>query len=87
MNILYINKSDSRCGECGRPAKPTEDTHEWAGNIWLMEGPSFETKQGCGVRWTHLSSDYLDYDHLWDQVRALRPDLEFVGGITWRPGH
>lgn len=36
---------------------------------------------GCGAVFTQLSSHYSDFDHLYDRIREMRPDLEWIGGM------
>lgn len=67
---LFINKSDSFCGECGLPANPRELTHEKA---W------WDGAKGCGIRWTKVSSEYIGLSGLKERVQQMRPDLEWVG--------
>lgn len=72
MATLYINPSSSRCGKCNRNADPKETHHEMLGMVGT----------GCGAEFTSVSSDYSDFEGLYDRVRAMRPDLEFVSWLT-----
>lgn len=68
---LYINRSDSQCGACGRNADPYEKRHD---SIWAWAG----TLPGCHAEFTEVSSHYSDHDGLYDRIREMRPDLPFV---------
>ena len=67
MTVLFINRSDSRCGKCDRNADPVEKYHR----MGRMVG------EGCGVRFTSLSSHYSG-DGIERAARAMRPDLPWV---------
>lgn len=70
---LYINKSDSRCGACGKSADPYEESHisgDWYNDKRLM---------GCGVIFTSVASDYTHIGP--EDISAMRPDLPWVGEI------
>ena len=67
MTVLYINRSDSRCGKCDRNADPVEKYHR----MGRMVG------EGCGVRFTSLSSHYSG-DGIERAARAMRPDLPWI---------
>lgn len=62
--ILHINRSDSRCGACGKNADPAENAH----TMTTMHGV------GCGATYVAVSSNYFGME---DRVRAMRPDLPF----------
>lgn len=62
---LYVNRSDSRCGNCDRPATFRETTHA----TLLGYGPD-NGQPGCGVQWEFLDTDYMNLD-----VSHTRPDL------------
>lgn len=66
MATLLINISSSRCGACGKNADPNEDAH-------LNENMAGE---GCGAVYTGLASDYYGFE---DRLKAMRPDLPWVG--------
>lgn len=64
--VLVINRSDSRCGSCGKSALPDEITHDTS--------PGYgDRPPGCGALFTHVTSEY-GYDA---ELRAeeMRPDL------------
>ena len=67
MTTLYINRSSSRCGKCGRNADPNEKAHR----MNRMEG------EGCGAKFTSLSSHYLG-EGIKRASCAMRPDLPWV---------
>ena len=69
---LYINRWDSRCGNCGWGADPCEKSHET-----LLPGySSVHPEQGCGMVWTKVASDYAGMKA---PLSAWRPDLEWSG--------
>ncbi len=73
---LFINKSDSYCGSCGKSANPHEETHE---TVWGFPGLRDDkwSQKGCGVRWTAVSSEYVGLNaEQW--CKEMRPDLEWV---------
>ena len=77
MTGLYITPSRSECGACGKNADPGEDAHDMA----RMKG------EGCGARFTFVSSHYFGYPSLYDSIQAMRPDLPFrEPGPDWEGG-
>ena len=76
MTTLYINKSESRCGACDGGADPYEESH-----ITLLGWRAVNDKmKGCGAEFTDLSSDYVGMPNLVESIKAMRPDLPYVGG-------
>lgn len=71
--LLVINRSDSRCGECGKPCDPHAKAHD----VLLGWGPT-NGDPGCGAEWDRVGSDYAGPD-MEAAVRRMRPDL------TWDP--
>ena len=69
MSTLFINHSKSRCGACNRNADPYEETHA---NV-TMAG------EGCGARYTQVSTDYFQMADLVSRIKEMRPDLPYVG--------
>jgi hypothetical protein len=68
--ILYINPSQSYCGACNRAADPTLATHEI-----VPPGPTMAPfREGCGARFTHLSSHYAG-QAIREAAQRMRPDL------------
>lgn len=68
---LIIDRSWSFCGACGRGAYPEQEIHaDLAG--WHPERGS-----GCGVKWTHVSSNYSG-DKMKEGAMDMRPDLEWI---------
>lgn len=65
---LIINRFDSRCAACGKPANPYAITHDKV-HGWGQD------EDGCGVKWTHVTTHYWGRD-MSQRVRAMRPDLE-----------
>lgn len=74
--VLHVGRSSSRCGACGKGADPHELRHRTILQYAPSPGP------GCDAIFTHVSSDYLGE---WEEnaVRAMRPDLPFVGGLSY----
>lgn len=69
--VLYINRTDSKCGACGEGANMWEvkhDTYYGYGN----------KLHGCGAWFTHVGSHYKG---LKEAVMADRPDLEWYDGF------
>lgn len=67
--VLYIDRSSTECGVCRHSADPRETSH-------LTRLGLGADRRGCGVRWTHVSSNYVGMD---DTVKEMRPDLPFLG--------
>jgi hypothetical protein len=75
---LYINKSESRCGACNRGADPYEESHLTLTG-WAAVN---DTMKGCGAMFDSVSSDYVGLPGLVESIKAMRPDLPYVG---WEP--
>ena len=76
MNVLLIGRFSSSCGNCGRQTLPEEKTHHTISGY----DPS---RPGCGVEWTHVSSNYFDpYGRLQERLKEMRPDLIFIDPMT-----
>lgn len=71
--VLIINPSASYCGECGWGAFPHEESHQTLAGY----GAPYD-RAGCGVEWNAVGTAYWDFEGLWDSVKEVRPDLEFV---------
>jgi hypothetical protein len=69
-HLLVINRSDSRCGYCGRPADPYEKRHDTI-NDWGRKS------EGCHTRFVLLTSHYIG-DGIKRAATEMRPDLEWV---------
>ena len=69
-HTLIINRTDSRCGNCGLSADPDETHHNRV--LGYNPGP------GCGQRFVLLDSDYRG-DGTPEAAQKMRPDLEWVG--------
>lgn len=54
MAQLIINRSESRCGNCGKPAFMEETGHN------TIAGYKENGQPGCGETWDSVSSDYLN---------------------------
>jgi hypothetical protein len=65
--VLFINITDSRCGNCGKNTLPSATHHT------DISGYSPKPGAGCGARFVATSSDYgLISD---ERLREMRPDL------------
>lgn len=61
------------CMECGENVLDgSENTHKVAGGGWSAKPP----KPGCGVVWTHVTSEYAEYE---EEVKRMFPGLEYIG--------
>lgn len=68
-DTLYINRSDSVCGNCGKGANPHSKSHD----VVLGYNP----EDGCGKVWTKVST--MSYGMgINDIIAQMRPDLEVV---------
>jgi hypothetical protein len=68
--VIVVGLSRSWCAYCGRDALPHELVHETE--------PTFrEELVGCGVRYTHVSTDYAGSE-VEAATRAKRPDLPYI---------
>lgn len=65
---LVINRTDSKCGACGRETLPRGETHTDISGYKPVPGG------GCGVRWRYVTSDYTG---MREAVQDVRPDLEW----------
>lgn len=72
MKILIINRSNSKCGSCHRPADYGEKCHQ-APMGWQQE-------TGCGVEYTHVTTAYAG-GGIEERVQQLRPDLEWIDWV------
>lgn len=71
MEILFINRFDSYCGSCKKGADPDEKKHD------TILGWAESYPPGCGVTWTHVSTDYVGVD-----PARTRPDLIPLDPLT-----
>lgn len=71
---LYVDKSESFCGSCGKHASPYELTHESAFG-WNDE------LEGCHVRFDTIDSNYIGL-RINQWAAKMRPDLIYVGSET-----
>ena len=69
-HTLIINRSDSRCGNCGRSADPKEPTHE--------KVLGYSPGEGCHQRFVLMDSDYMGIG-MREACERLRSDLTWVG--------
>ena len=77
--VLYIDTWSSECGNCGKSCDPDEKTHSKIYGYGADNG-----KPGCGIRWKYLASHYTGMD---EQLKQMRPDLEFIGFYITSPAH
>lgn len=74
MVTLYIDKSESMCGGCGKGCDPYEESH-----ITLLGWHAVNDKmKGCGAVYTELDSHY-NMIGLIESIRDIRPDLPWIG--------
>ncbi|WP_030237573.1 hypothetical protein [Streptomyces sp. NRRL S-350] len=64
---LFINITDSRCGNCRKPTMPS-DTHHRDISGWNRRPGG-----GCGARFINTASDYALVPA--ERLREMRPDL------------
>lgn len=69
--LLRVGRNWSRCENCGKGAYPGQQTHDDVAGWKPRPG------EGCGIRWTKVTSDYAG-ELAEAATRRLRPDLEFV---------
>lgn len=72
-HILFINKTLSRCGSCGKEALALEQTHR---HVPLDKDGRSEW--GCGVKWNYVSTKYSQNRRWQSSVRRVRPDLTWM---------
>lgn len=75
MAVIYINRSNSRCGECGKGAFPSENAH-------LTQAGYVRGVKGCGAIWTAVGSDYGDI-----MERILDGERFFYDNLVGLPAH
>lgn len=76
METLIIDRNQSTCNACGGGAMINEKSHES-----LLGWPPVSHEKGCGVVWTHVTSNYMG---MADDIAKTRPDLIWQD-FTW-PG-
>lgn len=67
LATLIINRTDSRCGNCGKPVLMQASRHR------DVSGWTPKPGGGCGARFVDTASDYPIIGP--DELRAARPDL------------
>jgi hypothetical protein len=82
MPVLIVDDDRSYCGECGRGAFLKEKRH------LTVAWPDELGAAGCGVAWTELATHLRSVPYrpgipADDFVRAVRPDLRYIGVIPW----
>ena len=68
---LVINRFDSKCGNCGKGALPSQVTHDHI--VGMHRG----REEGCHVVFTHVTSDYIG-PGVEGMCKTVRPDLEWI---------
>lgn len=76
LATLYVNRSDSRCGWCGRSALPSDKRHETP--------CGYDQAPGCGAEFISVSSDYFGASEMYVRIMSMRPDLPFIEPGTLR---
>jgi hypothetical protein len=71
QHVLHVGTWSSKCGDCGRGCNPNEERHLKI--LGYLKNPG----DGCGVRWTHITSDYYGTG-IDDKMREMRPDLVLI---------
>lgn len=71
--ILIINRSDSKCGNCGQGANPREIAHDT-----IIEYSPNTGRPGCKAKFTHVESHYVGLD-MKTRCLEMRPDLIWCG--------
>jgi hypothetical protein len=69
----------SKCGNCGRAADPHEPRHDT-----LLGYGDDNGKPGCRHYFKYLASDYMGIEK---EVKAMRPDLEWVSSFPLPAAH
>jgi hypothetical protein len=83
MAVLIVDDDRSFCGECGRGAFPKDQKHV------RVAGMAPIAERGCGVEWTEIATHLMfvpysaEHEPAAEYVRALRPDLTYIGVIPW----
>ena len=72
MATLYINRYDSRCGECGKAATPSSSRHDTVLGYWEDK----DRPEPCMALFDSVASDYVGMK---EKIQAIRPDLKWVG--------
>jgi hypothetical protein len=75
MATLYINKSESRCGACDKGADPYEESHITLTGWFAIN----DNMKGCGAEFDALSTDYVGFPGLEQEIQLMRPDLPYLG--------
>jgi hypothetical protein len=75
MVTLFIDKSDSTCGGCGKGADPYEESH-----ITLLGWHAVnDNMKGCGAIYDAVDSNYNWLGDMEQRIREMRPDLPWLG--------
>lgn len=72
---LIVGPTSSKCGNCGKGANPRETTHDTVLGYFAQ---GFDPGPGCGVEWSLLTSDYMNFEGLFEATKKLRPDLRWI---------
>lgn len=68
-HTLFIDLSNSSCGNCGKQTLPDGNTHDKVSGYGGGQ-------PGCGVEWRYVSSNYVG-PRIDLAVKRNRPDLEW----------
>lgn len=71
--ILFINRSDSKCGACGGDADPREKAH--------VQPMGYAQRPGCGAVWSHVGSQYRGAG-IEETSQEMRPDLIWTDQVS-----
>lgn len=71
---LFINPSNSKCGNCNKGATWREATHD---TVLGYFPKGYDPGPGCGVRWVYVSTEYTGYAAV-EAAKDCRPDLEWI---------
>jgi hypothetical protein len=69
--ILWVDRSSSKCGACGKGASTRELTHQTVLG-WAPDQPP-----GCGARFTHIAAVCV-FGGVYDVLARMRPDLTLI---------
>ena len=79
---LIVSRNWAKCGKCGKGADLHDKRHLHLTAVsYVLPKPD---EKPCGVEWKYLASDFADLQGEFEKrVRAMRPDLEWVGLVNW----
>lgn len=74
---LIVDRWHTTCNNCGRECTSSEDKHDTI----LGYGPD-NGSEGCGIVWTHITSDYIGPYCDRENLQAMRPDLTYIDPLA-----